>query len=330
MAVVRIASFVVLLLSFSVSAYSQRGRQIQQPGEIRIKITYEDQRFIPSQLRVELQNGMGSLIAQKISDSSGQITFFNIFPGTYQVHITSTEIEEYNGEVFSMLEGGGTHFESVRVRPRVDAKQPASGGVSVRDLNVPEKARDEYSKGMAALQKNNNAEAQLRFEKAIRSYPNYGAAYNNLGVMAMNAGDADGGEAYFKKSIALDPKYPSAYVNMSKIMFQHEKFAEAKGLLQTASELDGKNLEALMLLTNACLGTKDYDLAISSAQKVHAMPQHEQFGVTHFLAAEALERKGEPSKALAEYQTFLIETPKSPLADTARKNIASLEKKSVH
>ena len=329
MSLVRIASTVVLLLSSSICSFAQRGSRIPQPGEIRIKITYEDQRFVPTQLRVELLNGMGSLIAQKISDRSGQITFSNIFPGTYQIHITSTEIEEYNGDVFAVLDGGGTHFESVRVRPRVDAKpSSSSGGISVRELNVPEKAGNEFNKGMAAFRKNENAEARMRFEKAIQIYPNYGAAYNSLGVMAMNAGDPEGGEANFKKSIAVDPKHALAYVNMSKILFQRQNFVQAKELLQTASGLDGRSGEALMLLANVCLATKDFDLTISSAQKLHALPQHEQFGVTHFLAAEALERKGEPSKALTEYQIFLVETPGSPMADTARKNIASLEKMS--
>jgi tetratricopeptide (TPR) repeat protein len=169
----------------------------------------------------------------------------------------------------------------------------------------------------------------MRFEKAIQLYPGYGAAYNNLGVMAMNAGDAQGGEENFKKSMTADPKYAAAYMNLSKIKLQQGRAADAKALLQTATQLDGSNLEALMLLANASIATNDYDLAIASANKLHSYPQHQQYGVAHFLAAEALERKGEPAKALTEYQLFLQETPTSSLADTARKNIASLEKMSA-
>jgi tetratricopeptide (TPR) repeat protein len=269
------------------------------------------------------------LIAQKVSDRSGQVSFNDIAPGTYHLHIFSPDIEDYVSDAFTMFDSGGTHFETVMVKPKVGARQQPAREVSSADLAVPDKARAEYSKGMEALKKGENAEAHMRFEKAIQLYPSYGAAFNNLGVMAMNAGDAQGGEDYFKKSMAADPKYASAYVNLSKIKLQQGRPADAKALLQTATQLDASNLEGLMLLANASIATNDYDLAIDSANKLHSYPQHQQFGVAHFLAAEALERKSEPAKALAEYQLFLQETPTSSLADTARKNMASLQKMSA-
>ncbi len=328
MVVHRISSVLMLsfLLSCSVYTDGQRGRQTQQPSDIRITITYEDERFVPAQVKIELLNGVGNLVAQKISDRSGQVTFTDIFPGTYQLRVISTETEDFVSEMFTMFDSGGTHFEPVRLRPKVDAKQQSTGGITVSELNIPEKARSEYNKGMAALQRNENAEARARFEKAIRNYPNYGAAYNNLGVMAMNAGDPSGGEANFKQAITVDPKYAPAYVNLARIMFQRQNFSAARDLLETASKLDDKNPEAFTLLANACLSTKDYDLAIASAEKVHSLPQHERFGVVHFLAAEALERKGESAQALAQYQLFLQEAPQSPMATNARDSIAMLQK----
>src|SRR5579864_6451035 len=238
-----------LLLSASIPSHAQR-RQEQQPGEIRIRITYEAQHLTPNQLRVEVINGMGNLVAQKVSDRSGQVTFSDVAPGTYHLHIFSPEIEEYTGDPFTMFDSGGTHFETVQVKVKVAANQQPAREISSAELAVPDKARTEYTKGMDALRKGENAEARMRFEKAIQIYPGYGAAYNNLGVMAMNAGDAQGGEEDFKKSMAADPKYCGAYVNLSKIKLQQGRPADAKALLQTATQLDNSNLEALMLLAN--------------------------------------------------------------------------------
>jgi tetratricopeptide (TPR) repeat protein len=323
----RIAPIIALGFFLSASASAQR-RQTQTPGEVRITISYENHSTAPNQLRVELLNGVGNLVAQKISDRSGRLSFTDVAPGTYHLQISAPEIEEYVGDAFTMFDSGGTHFETVLVKFKMAARQQAAREISSADLAVPDKARSEYTRGMDALRKGENADARMRFEKAIQIYPGYGAAYNNLGVMAMNAGDPQGGEENFKKAVIADPKYAGAYVNMSKIKVQQGKPADAKALLQTATQLDGSNLEALMLLANASIATNDFDLAIASVNKLHGLPKHEQYGVAHFLAAEALERKGEPAKALAEYQMFLQETPTSSLADTARKNIASLERMS--
>jgi predicted Zn-dependent protease len=53
------------------------------------------------------------------------------------------------------------------------------------------------------------------------------------------------------------------------------------------------------------------DEALSDARRVHELP-HQGYALSHFVAGQALERKGQPREAAAEYAVYLRESPNGP------------------
>jgi regulator of sirC expression with transglutaminase-like and TPR domain len=62
--------------------------------------------------------------------------------------------------------------------------------------------------------------------------------------------------------------------------------------------------------------------AFQNIRKVHVTDKPHAF--LHGLAAQAFERKGDPSSAIAELKTFLREEPVGTRADCVRKELTSL------
>jgi Flp pilus assembly protein TadD len=192
------------------------------------------------------------------------------------------------------------------------------------DLKVPEKARKEFDQGMKAIQANDLAEAQKHLEKAIEEYPQYARACNALGVVYMKAGQPVKGREAFEKAVALDNNNAEALINLGKIRVREKNNAEAEKLFGRAVLAAPANAEALTLLASVQFAQDRYEEAAANASKVHALEDHAQFAVAHYIAAQSYERLHQDAEAIAEYTIFLKEAPSSPLAEKARAALKSL------
>ena len=87
----------------------------------------------------------------------------------------------------------------------------------------------------------NDTEKEKYYQKAKELYPNDYRSYNNLGVLAMNAGDATKAEEYFKQALAKDANASEPNANMSTIAlingdFQSAELYVAKGVNAASSD----------------------------------------------------------------------------------------------
>src|SRR5205085_145985 len=128
--------------------------------------------------------------------------------------------------------------EYATVKLKADAQSSSTQGyVSAAALNVPDKARGEFEKGMKAMNEVNFDEARKHLEKATELYPRYAEAFNALGVIAMKSNQPDEGQKEFDAAIHADEQHPAAYVNMAKLFMRDQKFAAGEGLLLKAVSL---------------------------------------------------------------------------------------------
>jgi len=322
-------AFFLLLLLIPHPSWGQRPQQASEGIEVHVRIILAGGRAAMSQLRVELLSGSGVPIAETTARGAGQARFVGLRPGSYIVRVSGLDVEEATSGRFTISTMDQMHLEYVQVKLREPANAdypPAAGPatVSTVDLNVPPKAGKEFEKGSQALASQHWDEARKRFEKAIEIYPQYASAYNNLGVVLMNAGRRAEGRAAFEKAITLNASFARAYVNLARIYSLERNYSETTRLLEKALANDPLNVEALMLLANAQLLGGRLDDAISTARKAHGVP-HQQYAVIHYVCAQALQAKNLAAEAAAEYRLFLEEAPESKYAEKARAALKNLE-----
>jgi tetratricopeptide (TPR) repeat protein len=303
-------------------------RRPSTPGthgtELEIRLTTEDPGGTPDQIRVLLTTSSGSIVADRYSGAAGNVTFSGLPSGNYRVKASGMEIED--SEISFYLDPTDQHhFENLQIKRKTSGTPSSNQGqVSAAELNIPEKAHKEFDKGLAKMEEKDFDEAEKHFTKATEIYPQYGAALNNLGVLAMRTGRDQEGKQFFQTAVQADPNNTGANVNFARCLIREGKLPEAEQFLQKASSISPLDAEPLAVLANAQMQAGQLDLALENTRKIHTL-RHEHFTVAHLMAARILEMKGRPEEAAAEYRTYLKETPDSPKAADVRAALQSLE-----
>ncbi len=112
----------------------------------------------------------------------------------------------------------------------------------------PQSSEAYYLTGMIYLQKQMRAEAQQNFESALKYQPSYPDtwpnAWNNLGMLAAQAGDDEAAIKNLNEAIRLNPGYVIALVNLGSIYRRQRHWAEARKVLETALRADPNDADA--------------------------------------------------------------------------------------
>ena len=92
-----------------------------------------------------------------------------------------------------------------------------------------------------------------------------------------------------------------------------------------ATALNPLTPDAVSLLATEEFANKEYDKALADVERTHELPNHEQFAEVHIMAGKVLRMRNQREAAKAQFQMFLKEKPDSPLAESVREALASLD-----
>jgi Tfp pilus assembly protein PilF len=202
----------------------------------------------------------------------------------------------------------------------------APGGlVSTAKLRVPEKAEQEFTKGMKEMSARNWSKAREHLEKAIKDYPQFDWAYNNIGVSYIQEKNTQGAREAFQKAVAINDKNSDAVRNLARMKLMDNDFNGVKELLVKLGP-DLHDAEAWMMLAYAQWQTHAPDAALASALKVH-QGDPDRFPLAHLIAARVYEMKGNQNAAQEQYQIYLKEAPDTPDARMAQEGMQRLAAK---
>ena len=111
--------------------------------------------------------------------------------------------------------------------------------VSVRDLQIPAKARKAFDKGMRMLVEKNAAGSIAEFQKAIAAYPGYYEAYYRMGTAELDLKrESEATEAFLKAIELSEGRYAAAYFGLALVFCHDNRLAEADTLAKTGLSLE--------------------------------------------------------------------------------------------
>lgn len=316
---------VLVVLAPGLSVFAQNNNTCQLTIRVR---TIQDREY-NRPLRVEILSHQGTPISAAQTNGTGNADFQVMSGVAYRVQVSGQGVETTSYD-FRISDGEQVHMETVNVKPGApaDQQQQAQGGsatISVGEMNIPDKARDELQKGMEAFAKGDMTKAQQRFEKAISIYPQYARAYAAEGILAVKSGDRAKAKSLFSKAIEVDNTFAPAYLDLARADFQDKDYTETESLLRKVMTLNPSIPDVVALLASAEYMNKEYDSALADAQRTHTLPNHEQFADVHLLAGKILEMENRPQDAVAEYRLFLQESPSSPQVPMVQQEVTQLE-----
>src|ERR1035441_3823944 len=318
----------VLLLLCVSYALAQRRELDMRTDLIQVRVRYENDRSIPTQVRIDLIDDVGSSVQHAFLDAEGRAEF--VVPMTpqivYRVQASGMNIEDEISERFSFDHGGSGYSVYLQVKPKLgtpeSTKTPSAGPItSAGRLNIPNEASKHLRSGLEAWQNKDYPKAAEYFEKATAAYPQYDAAFNYLGVMYTHLQQPDKARAAFETAVRLNDKNAEADRNLAEIVLREKNFARAEELARKSLAVEPQSAVSLTILAIAEYRSGNLDAALQDARKIHELP-HDNYAVCHFIAGQVLERKHQYPEAMAEYNTYLRESPNGPEAAQVKNALA--------
>lgn len=210
----------------------------------------------------------------------------------------------------------------ITLRQTLFAPMPYEGNAYSK---VPKKARSDFEKGNAAMQRGEYGKAKEEYESAIAKFPDFALAHHNLAVVAMNLKDFQRARDEFHAAVKLDPQMAGAYQNLGVLEIQQQNLAAALEPLHTANRLNPLDLKTLTLVAYCEALTGHLENALLTARRVHDFKEHAGYAYSHMIAATALQSMGKGDEAIKEYKQFLAEDPADPRVPVARQQLQKLQ-----
>jgi tetratricopeptide (TPR) repeat protein len=274
-----------------------------------------------SDARVELRSNTGTVASSGYTNSTGRFEFQNIAVGTYEI-VADSGVDEARDSVSVQ---GDLATVSLRL-PRVGGSSSAGNNstVSVAQMKVPEKARDEDKKAREYLQKHDVAAAWKHVAKALQITPQFASALTTRALLELDNNQSDAAIADLEKAVQFDAGYGLSFLVLGSAYNQLQRFDDAIRALDHGVALMPNYWQGYFELGKAYLGKND--LAHAQAQldrcKQHAPPD---YAPLHLVRANLeLALKNFPA-AMTELEAYLDRDPNGANSTQARKTLGEVK-----
>jgi tetratricopeptide (TPR) repeat protein len=149
----------------------------------------------------------------------------------------------------SVIAAGGTSTTQAQVSNFAAPVLKLEPRVSVRELQIPQKARGEFERGLRRLAKRDPAGSLRHFDAAIRVFPDYYEVYYHEGIVALQLRDNDEALRCFQKAIDLSGgSYARAEFGYGLALLRQGKPEEAETVVRHGLEADPNNVDGHVVL----------------------------------------------------------------------------------
>jgi len=199
--------------------------------------------------------------------------------------------------------------------------------VSTNSLSAPKDAKKAFDKGEESLKKKKIDDAAKSFQKAVDLYPEYAAAWQELGRLQMANGDALGARGAFENAARADSKFAAPLVDLAVLDMEAQKWRDVVVVTDRAAIIDAFDYPQIFLFNAvANYNLHNFDAAEKSARQAQKLDtRHELPKASHLLGLILAMHKDYPAAAeqLREYLKF---APNATDAAAVRSQLDQIEK----
>ena len=198
--------------------------------------------------------------------------------------------------------------------------------VSMTALKAPEPAKKAFGKGAAAMIDKKWAVAQKNFERAVEIYPDYAAAWSDLGVVYKEQSKPKEARTAWERAVQADPKYVKPYLNLARLALEERRMEDAAGITERALAINSVEFPALYFYdATANFNLKRFDAAEKSVRRAIDLDTNHEIPRAEFLLGSVLAAKGDRVGAVQHMRKYLEISPKAKDAADVNRIIAKIE-----
>ncbi len=306
---------ILALMTWTPSARAQVSNLERQVGEISGTVLSETDNQPATQVAVSLRSHATGIFRSVLTDFAGHFEVRSLPPGKYDINIEEAGYEP--AQTSAQLEGSPVKLV-LKLKPST-ASHAGQGRftVSVRELKISDKARDEYKKGLESLGKKDWLGSLNHFTKATKAFPEYYEAYYHLGLTETNLGHLDEAMQAFQKAVdSSGGRYAWADFGVGYVLYLKGRARESETVLRRGLEVDNNSPDGHVLLGMTLLRLDNPEEAEKCARE--AMLRNPNFAQAYLLLADAAGRRRSYREQLEALETYLKLEPNGALSERAR------------
>jgi tetratricopeptide (TPR) repeat protein len=183
--------------------------------------------------------------------------------------------------------------------------------VSVHELQIPEKAREAYNKGIQRFAQKDWAGSIVEFQRAIAAYHDFYEAYYKIGLANLELRLNAEAETAFRKSMKLsEGHFAPGLFGLGLTLGDDKQFDDALAFIRAGLRLDPTSARGNFTLAWV-LYTAD---RIAEAEKGarQAVLYSPDFAMAHLLLAQIHRRQNKAAAMIEDLDAYLTLDPDSP------------------
>jgi Flp pilus assembly protein TadD len=260
------------------------------------------------------------------TDESGNFVFRGVPPGDFIVVIEKEQDFEPFSQNVSVIQPRGmppqTYYLSVRLelKGRAEAKP---GVLNAEFINVPKPARIHYDKAVEQGKKGDHPGAIEELKLAIKEYPTFMLAFNELGVQYLKLNQLENADEAFQRALKIAPDAFAALINRGIANFMMKRYGEAVPILRKALAKNDQSAVGHYFLGQALanLGLfEDAEKELLASLKLGGDEMKE----AHRILAIIYASRGAKKLAAEELEAYLKLAPDTPDAQKLKDKIREL------
>jgi tetratricopeptide (TPR) repeat protein len=304
----------LILTSWIPNARAQSAEGAPPTGTISgTVLSLGDNRTL-SQVGVRLKSHAAGVFHSVLTDYDGHFEVTGLPAGTYEIAVEESGYDTVRTK--AQLQEASLKLVLYLAPVKWSPVRQNKYTVSVRDLKIPDKAREEYQKGMERLAKDDSAGGVSHFIKAIKAFPEYYEALSQLGIAEVHLGSREEARKAFQAAIELSKgRHAAAQFGMGYLLYLEGKADEAEAILRKGLELDGNAPDGHVILGMALLRLDRLDEAEKSARE--ALLRKPGFAEAYLVLADVYARRRNYHEQLQDLETYLRLEPRGPASARA-------------
>ena len=260
------------------------------------------------------------------TDEDGNYRIMGLRANTYE--IVAEKEGDSAAAVFTIREGQNRQID-LDIAAAAAAAMATLSEEDLAKIARAEELKSTFEAGVNASNAGNYQEAINQFQLAIGVADFCHDCYQNMGIAHAELENYAEAEAAFKQAIALKPDYAAAYTGLSNIYNNQRRFDEAAEASARAAELSGSTLGGStnpiavynqgIILWNA---QKFSEAKGQFEQTIQLDPNHAE---AHYFLAMANLNQGNMAEAASALEKYLELAPGGQYADQARGMLPQLQ-----
>ena len=260
------------------------------------------------------------------TDELGNFSFRGLVSGEYRIVIDKEEeFEPYSQSVeIRQFQGFPPQLYNLSIRLQLKGRAATKPAVLNAELaNVPKRALVRYNNAAEQAKKNDHLGAIEQLKLAIKEYPAFMLAFNELGVLYLKLNQLENADEAFQGALKITPDAFAPLLNRGIANFLMKRYGEAVPILRKALEKNDQSAVGHYFLGQALANLGLFEAAEKELLASLEFGK-EEVNEAHRLLAIIYASWGAKKQAADQLEAYLKLAPDAPDAEKLKETIRKL------